>query len=121
MSGFIYLASPYSHPEMSVRVDRFMAAQNFCVWAYDRKWAVFSPIVHWHHLACQYDLPFDAEHWQPQNDAMLAAAQCIYVLTIPGWKKSKGVAQEVRDAIALGKNIYHASIMSPGVYAVESK
>lgn len=105
MSGFIYLASPYSHPEMRVRVERFMAAQQAVIEAFRDKIAMFSPIVHWHHLACQYDLPFEYEYWQAQNDPMVLAAESLVVLGIDGWNTSRGVAHEIELAQYAGKPV----------------
>lgn len=109
MPGFIYLASPYSHPEMSVRVERFMAAQALCVYSAKLNISIFSPIVHWHHIAAMHDLPFTAEFWKFQNDPMIYACEGLCVLNIEDWQKSVGVSVELELANKLNKPILMAT------------
>lgn len=119
MSGFIYLASPYSHPEMSVRVERFMAAQAFCVWAFKNNYPIYSPIVHWHHIAAQYELDYKAEYWLVQNEATLEAASQVWALAIPGWKESNGVRLELLAAEQRKVPIRIVTPLEGGEYSLE--
>lgn len=105
-SGFTYLASPYSHPELAVRVERFMAAQKIVRTAFHDFVSIFSPIVHWHNIAIIHNLPFEYEYWQAQNDPMIGACKMVAVLGIPGWKDSRGVGHEIDLAHELGKPVY---------------
>jgi len=91
----IYLASPYSHPDPAIQEERYREALQ-CVHYYAKRGlVVYSPIVHWHNVAKEFELPGDAAFWAKQNQAMLEKASQIIVLNIEGWKESKGLDQEI--------------------------
>jgi hypothetical protein len=58
----------------------------------------FSPIVHCHELAKRHSFPRDFLFWQNYNFAMLGASRGLFVLKLPGWQQSKGVAGEIAKA-----------------------
>lgn len=96
MKSYIYLASPYSHPDLHVRVDRYVQAKLACVRAHKLHVPIFSPIVHWHPIAvATEDFPTDFESFKVQNDALLGAAGAMLVLGIKGWEESSGVRYEM--------------------------
>lgn len=110
MTGhFDYLASPYTHPERKVVIDRFLAARNYLIWAFAADQPTYSPIVHWHHIASSEALPSEFEHWLVQDDAMVKSARQILVLDIPGWKESRGVTHEIAVGLSLSLPIYLAT------------
>lgn len=94
----IYLASPYSHPdpgEVTLRVNQTMK----CLAELLREGKfVWSPIVHCHELAMRHDLPKDAKYWELFSIDFLRRADGLYILTLPGWKESKGVQAEIAFA-----------------------
>lgn len=100
--GFSYVASPYSDPNPAVRQARYEAAVAFVAWCYASGWVVYSPIVHSHPPALVAELPTDAAFWWRVNETMLAVATEVLVLKIPGWDRSKGVAQEMDEAERAG-------------------
>jgi hypothetical protein len=104
-TGFIYLASPYSHPDLSYRVSRYIAAREACIQLFKEKKAVYSPIVHWHPIATSAgpDFPTDYESFKVQNDAFIHACSEFIVLGIDGWMESKGVQAEIALAQSLSK------------------
>jgi hypothetical protein len=102
----IYLASPYSHDDITVRDARYRAARNACAVLARAGEHVISPIVHWHCAAFMYDLPTDALYWRAQNHATIDACECVYVLTIEGWRDSLGVQDEIRYAGEHGIPVY---------------
>lgn len=59
---------------------------------------VWSPIVHNHEMAQEFDLPTDAEFWKQYNVDFLRRSDEMYVLNIEGWMESKGVMMELRLA-----------------------
>ena len=61
---------------------------------------VYSPIVHSHPLAL-LGLPSDWPFWAEHNRAMLERSDVLAVLTLPGWKESRGVAAEIEIATTL--------------------
>lgn len=50
-----YLASPYNDESAELREKRYQEACKACVWLMNRDWAVYSPIVHNHPLATNYE------------------------------------------------------------------
>jgi hypothetical protein len=91
----IYLASPYSHPDPAIQEERYQKALHAVYYYAQNGLTVYSPIVHWHHVAAVFGLPKDAAFWEAQNLARLERASQFIVLNISGWKESKGVTQEL--------------------------
>lgn len=89
-------------------------------------WVPYSPIIHWHDSCKLYTLPSDAESWRRQNYTMQRAANGgLIILTLPGWKESKGVRTEIAWAIAWGQDIWmmheNAKVRNgwKGAYSIE--
>lgn len=68
---------------------------------------VHSPIVEHHELAWTYMLPTEADFWERQNRRVLEACDFLFVLTLPGWEDSKGLAQEIEWAGELGMRTFY--------------
>lgn len=94
----IYLASPYS----ASPATNFKLTEVFVAGALRQGRPIFSPIVHCHQIALDYNLPGDFEFWKNYNLKMLNAASNMWVLTLPGWRESKGVAGEIEFATDTG-------------------
>ena len=105
--SYVYLASPYSHPDPFLRELRYLRTMSELSEHLLAGVAVYSPIVHCHELAKIADLPKDAKFWEHYNFVMLAAAQAVWVLMLPGWEESKGIAGEVAEALRLQKPIMY--------------
>jgi len=114
MSNLIYLASPYSHPDMRVVLERFDAVCRVAAIMMSRGEFVFSPIAHTHPIAVVGDLPKGFDYWQTYDHMMLDMCGGVAVLTIDGWKQSVGVADEIRYANSIGLPVRH--IGEDGVY-----
>ena len=95
----IYLAQPYNHPDKRIKVARFVEMMKFMAYLVKSggktPFPIFSPIVHWHHVAHKHDFPKDFSFWQHFNEHMLRRATGIYVLQLDGWKESKGLHHEL--------------------------
>jgi len=102
----IYLASPYSHPEESVREDRFQAACEASGGLMKKGYRVFSPIAHTHPIAVKCDLPKGWDYWEQYDRVMIEASSHLIVLMIDGWMDSKGVEAERRIAESLDMPVY---------------
>lgn len=100
----IYLASPYSHPELVVREQRFRAACEATARLITSGHVVFSPIVHGHPLV-HHGLPTDWPFWERFDRNHLARCDEVVVLMLDGWRESVGVAAEIRIAGELGKPV----------------
>ena len=100
----IYLASPYSHPDPSVREFRFREACRAAAKLMRLGKAVFSPIAHGHCI-CTHGLPTDWRFWEPFDRAQLERCDEVVVLMLDGWRESEGVQAEIRIAAQLGKPV----------------
>lgn len=93
--GYVYLASPYSHPDPFIREGRYLRTMKEMTEYLQKGVYIYSPIVHCHELAKIADMPKDAKFWENYNHMMLHCAAQLWVLMIPGWKESLGVAAEI--------------------------
>lgn len=100
---YIYLASPYSHPNPEIRRGRYRAAEVAVHWMLLHRLWVYSPIVHNHLLTEDHGLPMGGDFWTPYSQAMLEPALAVWVLQIQGYVESKGIHDELE--FALSRNI----------------
>ena len=104
----IYLASPYSDPDPAVMEQRFEAAAKFCAARMREGLVIYSPIVHCHPIAVRHELPRDWAFWEKFDREMIKRADSLWVLTLPGYDRSKGVNAEIELARLLGVPVsYH--------------
>lgn len=103
----IYLASPYSHPSVTVVEQRFEAACAAVAELCRKGYVPYSPIVHFHPVSIRHRLNGSFAFWRDINFAMLARADNLHVLMIDGWEDSIGVIAEIKHAEGLGKLVYY--------------
>lgn len=108
---FIYLSSPYSHPEASVRDERFKAACKKAAQYASKGIAIFCPIAQSHpvadYMAEEDRMNFDL--WMKLDLPLVRFADELHVLCIDGWRQSRGVTKEIEYANQLGipvKQVY---------------
>lgn len=101
----IYLASPYSHPDLLIMKTRFLIAEQVVAKMLQARRHVYSPIVHCHELAQKYELPTDFAFWKSYNFDFLRRADSLVVLQIKGWEESKGVTAELDFARTVGIDV----------------
>ena len=104
----IYLASPYTHRDRAVCEQRFNDACFTAAALMRAGFSVFSPIVHSHPLV-RYGLPIEWEFWQAHDCKHLRRCDSMIVLTLDGWKLSRGVQAEINLAIAMDLPIHYFS------------
>jgi hypothetical protein len=104
----IYLASPYTHVDAAVRESRFDAACLATSTLMRAGLSVYAPIVHSHPLV-RYGLPIEWEFWQAHDCEHLQRCDEVMVLTLDGWKTSRGVQAEIALAIELDLPIRYLS------------
>ena len=92
--SYIYLASPYTHPDEDVVQHRYEMAEAHTAYMLQMKLHVYSPIVHCHNLATRYNLPTNHKFWLDYNKQMLRAARELQILTLKGYEDSEGIAEE---------------------------
>ena len=90
-----FLSAPYSHQNPAVMHARFQVMQEATAILALEGVNIYSPIVHWHETARQYDLPTDAHWWKKMNFDALNRCDGMYLLTMPGWEISEGVQMEL--------------------------
>lgn len=94
----IYLASPYTHEQPTVMERRFRQAAAATFALISRGQIIYSPILHFHPLSDLYEMPKEFNFWQEVNLGMLVKADELCVLTIEGWRESRGVQAEIAFA-----------------------
>ena len=101
----IYLAVPYSHPDIEVREERFGAVNRAAAKLMEQGLHVFSPISHSHPISIEGNLPTNWEYWEAYDRVFLNASNKLIVLMLDGWDKSVGVSGEIEIAKELGIEI----------------
>lgn len=105
----IYLASPYTSSDPLIVRTRFLIVEQVTAILMEKGNYIYSPIVHCHELAAKYTLPTDFEYWKGYNIDMIRRADQFAVLTIPGWKESKGVQGELEFARSADLEIFYVN------------
>lgn len=100
----IYLVSPYTHPDLAVRQDRFDAACRACVALIAQGFNVFSPIVHSHPLT-EHGMGGDWSTWEAIDQDWIDRCDEVHVLTLDGFRSSVGVRAEVEYARSIDKPV----------------
>ena len=104
--SFIYLASPYSHPDPTVEHQRYLDVEEAAVRAFVAGFHVFSPIIHWHNAALRHNLPTQAQAYWELDKAFLQASSGLWMLKLAGWEASKGMQMELGEALEWNKIVY---------------
>ena len=110
----IYLASPYSSPLPAVQRLRFIEAERFVAYHFRLGVPLLSPIVYCHSLAEKHSLPGDAAFWRFLNNDLFLICDQMWVLKLPGWDLSVGVAEEIKTAELLSIPLYYKEPLPNG-------
>ena len=103
----IYLASPYSHCPLGHEIA-FTSACVKVAELYQLGKDVFSPIVHSHPIAKYGGLnPVDHEFWMRRDRWFMDKCDRLLVMTLAGWKESRGVQEEIEYFEAQNKPVDH--------------
>lgn len=105
---FIYLASPYSHPDPAVREARFKGVCKKAAEYLNEGKPVFAPIAHSHPLVEFLDPQkcMDFDFWMKADLAILKDAAELHVLMLEGWHGSRGVQREIEYADQIGIPVF---------------
>ena len=105
MSGFWYLATPYSKYEAGIE-QAFIDACHAAAWLIRHGVPVMSPIAHTHPIAIHGKIdPLDVELWIEADRPMMAAAKGLIVCELDGWDTSWGVSEEIDEFNGQGKPV----------------
>lgn len=120
---FVYVATPYSKYDAGIDAA-FVEACKVTAEFIRRGIPAYSPIAHTHPVALHGRMnPLDHEIWMPADAPMMAAASELWVIKMPGWIDSKGIAIEVDAFRKDGKPVHfidwplHAGSLLPKVSA----
>ena len=105
MPKLIYLASPYTHEDPLIEIERFKAACKAAGEMFASGHFVFSSIAHCHPIALEYGLPTDFKFFADYDRLMIDKCDELIVLRLDGWKDSVGVKGEVRYAESIGLQV----------------
>lgn len=97
----IYLAVPYSNNNPTIEESRFKEVNLAAAHFFRAGLQIFSPISHCHPI--KTDIGGSFEIWGKFCIEMLSKCDELYVLTMPGWRESKGVSEEIK--FSLNNNI----------------
>ena len=115
MSGFYYLATPYTKYPGGTEAAFTMACQQAAL-LLRAGIIVYSPIAHMHSVAVRGGMDTSyATPWLDFDAPLMDAAKGIIVCRMAGWKASLGVMHERETFQAAGKPIVY---MEPGVVPV---
>lgn len=113
----IYLASPYTDPDPAIRRARFETVTRAAGALMQRRLVVFSPITMGHPIseACA-DIPVEFAYWETVCLSYLEGwATRLVVLTLDGWRESRGVTAEIAAAAKVGLPVEYLSPACVGV------
>lgn len=113
----IYLASPYTHEDLSIVQERYEKAKEATATLIKRGFIVFSPIIHSHRL--DSSLPTTWDFWKTQDEEFIKKCDELWVLMLPGYNVSKGITAEILIARELKKPILYVSYPIPGFLTPE--
>jgi nucleoside 2-deoxyribosyltransferase len=94
----VYLLSPYWNNLKYVRLIRYQLATQVTAIMLQEGMHVFSPISAYHNLSLEHP-GIPEEHFKELDRQILLRSDIGYVLMIPGWDKSKGIADETKLAL----------------------
>lgn len=92
---FVFVASPYSHPDAEVRTKRYEAACRAAIVFTEFDVPVYVPIAMTGRFEAP-DIPY--QRWLEHSTRMLAHSAAVVVLTLDGWEESKGIQTELEIA-----------------------
>ena len=98
----IYLATPYSHEDSTIRHLRFLTAARIAGRFMAKGEHVFCPITHTHPIAIECELPKTFDYWREYDEWFLSRCDKVVVVKMHGWDQSKGVQAEIEMAAKFG-------------------
>jgi nucleoside 2-deoxyribosyltransferase len=97
--GILYLAAPYTHPDVEIRRQRVKIVNAAAARIIRLGRIVFSPLTMTHPLdvlLAGKNETLGSDYWVKFDEAFMEFCSDIAVLCLDGWKESSGVAREIR-------------------------
>jgi nucleoside 2-deoxyribosyltransferase len=108
--GMLYICSPYTHPDESVRASRVVAVAHATAALIRMGYLAYSPILHTVPMVDHCGIGATWEAWADYDHAFIDRCRLVIVLTIDGWNQSKGVAAEIQYAVGNGIPVIGVSL-----------
>jgi len=105
----IYLAAPYWDPDPEIRLARIKAAGR-TAWQFTNAGVgVVSPLSHSAGIRSQLRDGWEVseEYWRDLGLELVRRCDEMWVLMLPGWRESKGLAGEFETAKIKGIPVYY--------------
>lgn len=92
----IYLATPYSHPDKFIEIDRFEKVTKVAAKLLQEGHHIISPITHGVPLCMvNTNLPSHFQFWEDYCIDLLSRCEEMRILQLSGWERSRGVKAEI--------------------------
>ena len=104
LQGTTYVASPYWHPDPTLRKQRRQIALHMAIQLIDQGVIAFSPVIYTSDIQ---EGGGQGDNWYDFDLNFLETAQQMVVLRVEGWLESKGVMLEIGYARGRGIPIYY--------------
>lgn len=116
----IYIACPYWHKDPAERALRAELASAYAAILLSEGKHFFSPLSH----GAAINTHLTAHHpgdWLRLDLKILRSCESVHVITVPGWKESKGVLLEIGAALSKRLPIHTVSpdTFKTGYFAIE--
>lgn len=92
---FVYLATPYTHVDYYVRIERYEAALAVSARLVQQGDVVYSGIVLFHPVCERFDIAPTWDFWKDYLEKVIPRCDVVVVVRMPGWEKSSGIKAEV--------------------------
>ena len=93
----VYLACPYTHPDLKVREQRWHLATKAAVHLARLDFVVYSPITMTHPMDVLMNEDggtLGSDYWVRFDEAFMEHCSMMYILTVDGWFESRGIKRE---------------------------
>lgn len=112
MAELVYLAHPYSHKNEEVEKLRLQAAAEAAYSITTNRLYVYTPVVYGQRVNDLIKMELGLPYWAAHDLVMLERCNKMYILKLPGWAESVGVAWESAFARSRGKGVVHIEVDS---------
>ena len=116
-TGLVYLACPYTHPSIDLRIARFEASAQAAAYLIHQGMFIYSPITMTHPIdvaMATENETMGSDYWCDFDEAFMRVCDEMIILTLPGWRESKGIAREAVFFGNAGKRIRYMSANQSG-------
>jgi hypothetical protein len=117
----VYLACPYSHESMDVRLARFEASAHAAAHLIHQGKFVYSPITMTHPIDLVMATEGDtmgSDYWCDFDEAFMSVCSEMIILVIPGWDQSRGIKREAEFFASAGRPVRYMIPTPGGAYSI---